>query len=183
MAGSSGMNTDAVRGTAWFARAEREEYQGEAGAERPLGDYLVIMAVYGGLVGVLGAAARLSHREIPERIEPWDLLVMSLATHKLSRIIAKDKVTSPLRAPFTTYQGRSADKEVREQPRGSGMRKTVGELLGCPFCLGMWVATGLSAGLVFAPRFTRLAASTLTVLAGSDFLQYGYAAMQQNAQS
>lgn len=35
-------------------------------------------------------------------------------------------------------------------------------------------------GLVLAPRATRFMASTLAVVAGSDFLQFGYAAAQPN---
>jgi hypothetical protein len=56
--------------------------------------------------------------------------------------------------------------------RGTGARKAVGELLTCPFCTGMWISTGLCAGLVFAPGVTRLAASGLTALTGSDFLHF-----------
>jgi hypothetical protein len=59
----------------------------------------------------------------------------------------------------------------------------MGELLTCPFCLDMWVATGFVIGLVFAPRFTRLVAGTFTALAGADFLQLGYAIAQQWAES
>jgi hypothetical protein len=36
------------------------------------------------------------------------------------------------------------------------------------------VATGLTGGLVLAPRLTRLAAVTLTATAVSDFLQMAY---------
>ena len=57
------------------------------------------MSVYGGLVGAIAVAAKLSGRPLPERISPWDAAVTTLATHKLSRLLAKDPVTSPLRAP------------------------------------------------------------------------------------
>jgi hypothetical protein len=59
--------------------------------------------------------------------------------------------------------------------------KTVGELISCPFCVGMWVSTGFTAGFIFAPRATRLAATTLAALAGSDFLQFAYAYAEQHA--
>ena len=46
-----------------------------------------------------------------------------MATHKLSRIIAKDPVTSPLRAPFTTFEGTSGPAELAEEPSsGQGLR-------------------------------------------------------------
>jgi hypothetical protein len=43
------------------------------------------------------------------------------------------------------------------------------------------VATGLGAGLVFAPRQARLAMAVLSAVAGSDFLQYLYSVLQQQA--
>lgn len=62
------------------------------------------------------------------------------------------------------------------------MRHPLGELLTCPFCLDMWVATGFVIGMIFAPRFTRLIAGSFTALAGADFLQLAYAMAQQSAE-
>jgi hypothetical protein len=90
-------------------------------------------------------------------------------------------VTSPLRAPFTSYEGTSGPAELREEVRGTGARKTVGELITCPFCSATWVATGITAGLVCLPRTTRLATGTFAALAGSDLLQYAHAWLQQEA--
>ncbi len=104
------------------------------------------------------------------------MVLISVATHKLSRLISKDAVTSPLRAPFTSYTEPSGDAELNEQVRdqGSSIRHSIGELITCPFCLAVWVATGLTGGLVLAPRLTRLAATALTATAVSDFLQMAY---------
>jgi Protein of unknown function (DUF1360) len=159
----------------------RQEQQYAHGEDFPLRGYAGAMSVYGGLVAAIAATARLSGRALPERISPWDTAVTAVATHKLSRLLAKDPVTSPLRAPFTTFEGTSGPAELAEEVRASGSKKTVGELVTCPFCIGMWVSTGFSAGYVFAPRATRLAASTLAVLAGSDFLQFAYAYAEQKA--
>lgn len=110
-------------------------------------------------------------------------MLSAVATHKLSRLITKDPVTSPLRAPFTRYQGQSGPAELQEEVRGTGARKAVGELITCPFCIDMWVATGLVAGFVFLPRVTRLAIDTLAVLAGADLLQFGYSLIEEKEQS
>jgi hypothetical protein len=59
------------------------------------------------------------------------------------------------------------------------LRHSLGELLTCPFCLDVWAVTAFTAGLVFAPRPTRLVAGTFTALAGADFLQLAYAKAQQ----
>ncbi len=151
------------------------------GQDRPLRGYLVTMSGYLGVCGGLVGLARLAGRRPPERPSTQDVVLLSIATHKIARLLAKDSVTSPLRAPFARYQGASGDAELGEQVRGTGVAHAVGELITCPFCLAVWVATGLTAGLVFAPRLTRLVATTFTAVAASDMLQLAYAALQQHS--
>jgi hypothetical protein len=120
---------------------------------------------------------------LPNRWRVQDLLILTLGSHKLSRTLTKDAVTSPLRAPFTRYAGTGGPAEVQEEVREhSQLRHSLGELLTCPFCLDMWVATGFAIGLVFAPRFTRLIAGVFSALTGADFLQLAYAMAQQSAE-
>jgi hypothetical protein len=164
-----------------LAQAVREEEQAYSGGEeRPLGGYAGAMAVYAGAVAALVATARATRRPLPEP-GPWDLVLCAGATHRLSRLLAKDPVTSPLRAPFTRFEGTTGPAELKEEVRGTGLRKTMGELLTCPFCTGLWISTGLAGGLVFAPRATRLAATALTALTGADLLHFLRARMQQAA--
>lgn len=151
---------------------------------RPLGGYLLAMGTFVSLTGVLAATVRVTGRPVPQRPANADVVLLSIATHKLSRLLAKDAITSPLRAPFTRYDKPIGSGEVMEQVRdeGSAARHAIGELLSCPFCLAVWVATGLTSGLVLAPRFTRLVAAALTAVAASDFLQMAYAMCQQAAE-
>jgi hypothetical protein len=72
--------------------------------------------------------------------------------------------------------------ELKEGVRGKGLRKAVGELVSCPFCLSQWVSTGFTFGLVTAPRATRLTASVFASLALADFLQFAYAWAEQGAE-
>jgi Protein of unknown function (DUF1360) len=83
-------------------------------------------------------------------------------------------VTSALRHPFTSYQGEAGPGEVEEAAKGSGLRRAIGELLVCPYCIGMWIAAAFTAGLVVAPRPTRWLAAMLSALFGSDILQIAY---------
>ncbi|MEW9551388.1 DUF1360 domain-containing protein [Nonomuraea sp. NPDC050783] len=152
-----------------------QAYQGEH--RRPLGGYLGILAAYGGTVAVAAAAAALAGRRAPEGIGVMDLALMAACTHKVSRRIAKDPVTSPLRAPFTRYEGQSGPAELQESPRSA-----LGELLACPFCLAQWVATAYAAGLVIAPKATRLVGATMTAVTISDWLQLGYAKLMKSAE-
>ena len=161
--------------------AEAREYQQDA--ERPLEGYVFTMTVFATVVGLAGLLVALAGRELPRRVDPYDLALITVGTHKLSRMLSKDAVTSPLRAPFTRYRGTGGPGEVMEEVRDSNwLRHAVGELLSCPFCLDMWVATGFNIGLLFAPRFTRVVAATFTALTGADFLQLIYARAQQAAQ-
>ena len=155
-----------------------EQERREAAARARDHNHLTVAACY---AGALAAAAVLGRRRgvtVPS-VSAWDTARMAAATYKGSRLLAKDKVTAPLRAPFTRPVEPGAGSEVNDEPTGEGARRTVGELLSCPFCLGQWIATGLAVGLVFAPRMTRLVASTLTAAAGADFLHYAYTAAQQ----
>jgi hypothetical protein len=169
--------TDGVRR---WARSQRDRYSG--GEERPLGGYLATMTAYGSMVTALAALARLTGRDVPDDLSWADVVRCAAATQKLSRLLAKDPVTSPLRAPFTSFDGTSGPSELQEQVRGKGGRKTVGEMVSCPFCLGVWVATGFTAGLIYLPRTTRLATATLTALAGADLLQFVHAVLEQKAE-
>lgn len=161
------------------ARRQAEEYAGDE--DRPLGSYLGTLAVYGVTTGAMVLLGRRLHDRTPS-IGLADLALMTVTTHKVSRLIAKDPVTSPLRAPFTRYSGTAGPAELSEEVRGQGVRHAVGELITCPFCTGQWVATAYAAGLVFAPQATRLAGATMTAVAGSDWLQLGYARLQRAAQ-
>jgi hypothetical protein len=145
----------------------------------PLLSYAALMGIFNALfVGGLVAATRRG-RQLPARLETTDLLTIGVASHKLSRLISKDKVTSPLRAPFTELEGDGGPGEVEESARGQGVRKAIGELLICPYCLGLWVVSAFAIGLLFAPRLTRFLAAIFSALTISDFLQVAYKAAEE----
>jgi Protein of unknown function (DUF1360) len=146
--------------------------------KRPLGPYALLVVLFQLLVAGGVLALRRSGKRPAERYSPFDVVLLGAATHKLSRLVAKDKVTSFLRAPFTEYQGPGGPSEVEEKPRGTGLRYAIGELIVCPYCLGLWVATALGFALVVAPRATRLVATVLSALGISDFLQIAYKAAE-----
>jgi hypothetical protein len=144
------------------------------GQERPLGGYATLMAMFAACVGGFAAWLRGSGRQLPERVDARDLALMTLATHKAARLISKDRVASTVRAPFTRFEDDAGPGEVSEQARGRGLRRAVGELIVCPYCIGLWIATAFAAGFVVAPRSTRWAASVLSAAFGSDMLQIVY---------
>jgi hypothetical protein len=165
-------------GVAQAAKTEADAYRN--GEQRPLGGYVVVMAVFGAILSGAAGLAFATGRRLPEGIGPWDLLLIAAGTHKLSRTLTKDAVTSPLRAPFTRYQDTGGPAEVMEEVRHrDGLRHSIGELITCPFCLDVWIAAGFTIGLVFTPRLTKLVAAALTAVTGADFLHLLYAKAQQ----
>ena len=99
--------------------------------ERPLRAYALLAIVYNTIFGgfLLLARRRGKMDELARQATLGNVLLYGVATHKLSRLIAKDWVTSPLRAPFTTYEGHASGSEVNETPRGHGMQLALGELI------------------------------------------------------
>jgi hypothetical protein len=158
--------------------AERRD--GAAAVDEANPAYGILAAAFNAsLAAVLAAASRADR--LPERIDARDLVLLGVATHKLARIVTKDKVTRPLRAPFTEVEGKGAPGELEERPRGRGARRAVGELLTCPYCIGAWIANGFLTGRLLAPRETRAVASLFVAVAISDFLQLAYRALERRA--
>ena len=157
-----------------IAAVERA-FEGYSDEEKPLLSYAAVIAIFNSAFAGVLLAAKATGRPYP-RLGFADLLLFGAATHKLSRLLAKDKVTAPIRAPFTAYQEPGAPAEVEEKARGTGIRRTLGELLLCPYCLDQWVAAGFVSGSIFAPRMTRLVAGLFVSVSIADFLQLAYKA-------
>lgn len=133
------------------------------------------LAGYGAAVVGLVGLGRVLGRGLPDRIDLGDVVLGGLATHKFTRLVSRSSVASPVRAPFTEFVDSEGASEHLERPHGThGVRHTVGEVLTCPFCLGVWVSTAYVAGLALAPRATRVWAALFTVNAVSDVMQHVY---------
>jgi hypothetical protein len=156
-----------------------EEYK--KGEDIPLFSYGVLAGVFNLVFAVFLLAARVMGKPIPERVDAKDIALLGMATHKLSLMGAQDAITSPLRAPFTELREKESPKKVDEKPRGEGVRKSVGELLTCKFCLSVWVASFFTYGLMLVPRVTRLVAAVFAVVTVSDHLHQVYKALMNRA--
>jgi len=148
---------------------------------KQVGGYAILLIVFQFMVALIAALLMKSRKRLPEQIPTQDLALMSVATFKLSRLITKDKVTAAVRAPFTRYQEDAGPAEVSEQARGGGLRRAVGELLACPYCIAQWIATVLVATYVWQPPLARTVASLFAVVTGSDYLQQAWVAVDKAA--
>ena len=106
----------------------RNAFAGYGRPDAPMVSYAAVTAFFNALVGAFLWWARRSDR-LPERIAAGDVVLLGVATHKASRLLAKDKVTSVLRAPFTEFKEMGSDSEVNEEPRGQGLQRAIGELV------------------------------------------------------
>jgi hypothetical protein len=156
-------------------------FEGYGGEEHRLTSYATLIGVFDLIFAIFLLIAKGTGRSIPERVDAKDIALLGVATHKVSMIGAKDAVTSPLRAPFTELQEKESPKSVQEKPRGEGLRRSIGELLTCHFCLGLWVGAFFTYGLVLVPRITRLVATIFTILTLSDYLHQTYKALTKRA--
>lgn len=143
---------------------EKEECE-----EQLLAEYAFMLAFYVASVAALTGIA-VERDRLPKRPSLLDLALLGVATHKLSRIIAKDRITGILRAPFVNYIRSAGHGEVEEEPRGRGIQRGIGQLVSCPYCMAPWCATALAFGFIFAPRVARFLAGILATVAASDFL-------------
>jgi hypothetical protein len=149
--------------------------------EPPLLSYAALIGLFNLLLGAALMLARRTGRPLPERVGVTDLLCIGVASHKVSRLLSQDKVTRPLRAPFTELKGERGSSEQEESSRGTGIRRAIGELLLCPHCLGLWAVAAFAVGLLFVPRLTRFLAALFAALTISDFLQIAYKAAEEKS--
>jgi hypothetical protein len=156
-----------------------EAVAGYGNEEIPLASYAALIGVFNAGLAASLLLAKASGRDFPGRLDWSDLALFGIATHRLSRLLAKDKVTAALRAPFTEYEEKGGPAEVEEKARGTGARRAIGELVLCPYCLDQWVAAGFVSGSLFAPRLSRLLAGIFATVAIADFLQIAYKASQE----
>jgi hypothetical protein len=151
--------------------------QGYSGEPKPLTSYAALVGTFNLALG----AGLLVSRNLPERSSITDVVLLGMATHKYSRLLTKDRVTSVLRAPFVRYQHDAGPGEVEEEARGEGARRAIGELVVCPYCIGVWVATALGFGLAWQPRRTRFLLNVGTALTIADFLHHGLKAAEERS--
>lgn len=143
----------------------------------PYDAYAAILGVFAGGLGLAGVASRLLDRN-PACQSGLDLVVLSAASFKAARTLARDEVTSFLREPFVE----GAAHEGGEDPVETGdYRQAIGELVTCSRCVGTWAAAALATSQILAPRFGRLLTWSLAAAGINDWLQAAFVALTKPA--
>ncbi|MGZ4276534.1 MAG: DUF1360 domain-containing protein [Solirubrobacteraceae bacterium] len=130
-------------------------------------DYAALSAGWGALMGALLLASR---DKGEEPVQAAEVLPIGLATFAVAKLVAKEKVDAWVREPFVEEH-----PDGRRQPKGSGMRYAVGEMLTCTRCVGVWSALGLVALRVTRPRDARVVNAVLGASAVNDAAQAAFA--------
>jgi hypothetical protein len=143
----------------------------------PYEPYAAIMGTFAGLLAAAGAVGRLLDRD-PQCQTALDFAVLSAASFKAARTLARDEVTSFLREPFVRGKAHTG---AGEEPVEGGMSQAIGELVTCSRCIGTWTAAGLASAQILSPRFGRLLTWSLGAAGANDFLQAAFSALAGKA--
>ena len=137
-------------------------------------DYAVLNAIYGALLAALLIATR-THDGEDARIGHVELLPLGAATFSLSKLIAHERIGVWLREPFVD------EGDGHRRPRGRHLRRAIGELVTCTRCVGAWSGLGLVGLRTLSPSAGRTVTAVLAVSAVNDFLQAGFRAVTEKA--
>jgi len=83
-----------------------------------------------------------------------DMVILVLASFRLTHLIVFDEITSFLREPFikVTYVTDSSGQVVRDfQFKGGAVRQWIGKLLSCHWCVGIWIGVLIVALYMYVP--------------------------------
>lgn len=97
-----------------------------------------------------------------------DILLITLATFRVIRLFVYDKITGFIRDQFYDYVPVEGG-EVMMKPE-KGPRRTLADLIGCPWCFGLWAAASVTFFYFLSP-YTFYLVLFLAIAAVATFLQ------------
>jgi hypothetical protein len=81
-----------------------------------------------------------------------EFLVLGLAAYRAANVLSTEVITKPLRSPFVDEI--QQDGKVVEKPKPAGFLGSMGLLIYCPSCTGVWIAAVFTYAFVFWPTAT-----------------------------
>lgn len=126
-------------------------------------------------MGIFLAAMWYLHtlNKLPNSIVLFDLVLIILATFRLIRLFVYDKITQFIRDWFLRkeiIEGENGDLVVVRQNLVSGPRRTLHDLLSCPWCFGFW-AGSITSFFYFLTPLAWLPILVLAVSGVGSFIQ------------
>lgn len=103
---------------------------------------IVFMVVIIKIVTIAGVEAM----QVISEISPFHFLLISLTTFRLTRLFVADHITEWLRdlcmKKVSINDPLTGAVFVRQEKYSKGLRRLISDILGCPWCVGVWVALG-----------------------------------------
>lgn len=86
-----------------------------------------------------------------------ELLILALASFRLTRLLVYDKITEFIRQPFfeeVKETNKDGEIEIYLVPKKGGIRGFLGNLLSCYWCTGVWTSILLCLLYLFNSSFS-----------------------------
>lgn len=124
--------------------------------------FFALMVIMGGII--LDGEARLQWVELTA----LDYLLLSLASWRLVRLFVYDTVTKFFREQF--YDVKKVGRGFSLEKPKTGPRRTLADLLSCPWCFGAWAAATVTFFYMLTP-WAVFPVVILAISAVASFLQ------------
>ena len=111
---------------------------------------------------------------IVQEISFVTILILGLASFRLTRLIVYDKITEFLRSPFfneVEETNEDGTKDIYLLPKEKGLKKWIGELLSCFWCTGIWVSIGITLLFLSGARWGSFIILILAVAAIGSIIE------------
>lgn len=105
--------------------------------------------IFLGVIGALGILLNQVTAPALKNLTFIELLVLALAAMRLTRLFVYDKITGFFREQF--YDVDEGTGAIMKPVRGA--RRTLADLLSCPWCVGMWAGAVVVFSYYFSPVF------------------------------
>ena len=137
------------------------------------------VALTGLFVALLGAFSLFQHRKgKPDEFKALDLAMLGLATFRLGRLVAYDKVFETERLAFTQTVPHESGAGDTVVAAGTGARQAIGELIACPICAGTWISAVLIYALGVVPGPARIFLRVMAAMGLVEVINAGNEALQ-----
>ncbi|MCM2675043.1 DUF1360 domain-containing protein [Alkalicoccobacillus plakortidis] len=106
-------------------------------------------------------------------LEVYEWIVIVLASFRLTRLLIHDEITSWLRKPFLEIKEEISDGQAvfYLEPSGTGIRKWIGMLLSCYWCMGVWTTSFLYISWMLLPGVSIYIAHILALAGTAAILE------------
>ena len=95
---------------------------------------------------ILDTEAQISYQEL----DLFDIVIISLASFRLIRLFVYDTMTKFFREQFYDAKITKAGKVTLYKP-AKGPRRTIHDLMNCPWCFGVWASTLITFFYLLTP--------------------------------